>query len=397
MWDVIVVGAGPAGTTVSSLLAEKGHHVLLLDKAVFPREKPCGEYVSPGCLNILERLRALKPIEEAAQKVWGMRITSYDGTTFQAEYSSPDASKVHGLALSRQTLDDLLLQHAKTSPLGCVEGFRAEGLLIEKGKVSGVKGFHSKSQEVFRARLVIGADGRGSMVARHLGLFRWHPSHRKMALVAHYQGVEAEQGYGEVSVGPPGYGILNPLGEGLANVSVVVGQERFPSTKGRLEGYFEERLRALPRLHRMIHPARRTGGIRVVGPLAHSARRASWNGVLLVGDAAGFYDPFTGEGVYMALRSAELAAEVADRALRADDCSAAFLKRYDTTRAQEFRGRLRLDALLQWVIAKPFFADLLARRLRTKKGVANTLMGVAGDLLPPKTALAFSLLMKLLL
>jgi len=397
MWDVIVVGAGPAGTTISSLLAERGHHVLLLDKAIFPREKPCGEYVSPGCLDVLERLKALKTIEEAAQKIWGMRITSYDGITFQAEYPSPDSSKVHGLALPRRTLDDLLLQHAKMSPLDCLEGFRAEGLLIEKGQVSGVKGCRVKSQEAFRARLVIGADGRGSMVARHLGLFRWHAFHRKMALVAHYQEVEAEQGYGEISVGPPGYGILNPLGEGLANVSVVVGQDGFSSSKGRLEESFEETLQALPRLHRMVHPAKRISRIQVVGPLAHWARRASWDRALLVGDAAGFYDPFTGEGIYMALRGAELAAAVADRALRADDCSAAFLKRYDTARAQEFRGRLRLDALLQWVIARPFFADALARRLKAKKAVADTLMGVTGDLLPPKAAFSFRLLMQLLL
>ncbi|MFN3476898.1 MAG: NAD(P)/FAD-dependent oxidoreductase, partial [Candidatus Methylomirabilales bacterium] len=78
--DVIIVGAGPAGTTIATLLAEKGHRVLLLDKATFPREKPCGEYLSPGCLPILDRIGALKAVEGKARRIRGMRITSPDGT-----------------------------------------------------------------------------------------------------------------------------------------------------------------------------------------------------------------------------------------------------------------------------------------------------------------------------
>lgn len=390
-WDVIIVGAGPAGTTAAMLLAEKGHRILLLDKATFPREKPCGEYLSPGCLRILDRVGALKAVESQARQIRGMRVTSPDGTTFVAEYPG----KEHGLAIPRMIFDHLLLENAKRQSIECWEGFRVERVLIEGGKASGVKGRSGRREETFQARLIIGADGRSSIVARGLGLFRWHPSHRKMAMVAHYEGVEGE-GYGEVFISPQGYAILNPLGQGTANVSVVVDWKAFSPARGQLEAYFAARLKNFEPLNRRLQEAKPLGRIRAIGPMAHGAFRASWDGALLIGDAAGFYDPFTGEGLYMALKSAELAADAAHRALEAGDLSAHLLKRYDALKDRESRGRLRFDALLQWLIARPFLANALAKRLRTKKALADTLMGVLGDLSPPKEALSFGFLAQLL-
>ncbi len=128
MWDVIVVGAGPAGSATALLLAKKGYDVLLLDKATFPRDKLCGEYVSPGAVRVLDRFGALPAVQAVAQPISGMQLTSPEGTTFMALHPP----KIHGLALSRRTLDHLLLEHAKRSPLTCLEGFRVEVLLMEE-------------------------------------------------------------------------------------------------------------------------------------------------------------------------------------------------------------------------------------------------------------------------
>ncbi len=388
IWDVITVGAGPAGSATAFLLAKKGYQVLLLDKATFPREKLCGEYLSPGAMEVLDRLGALKAIREVARPIRGMRLVSPDGTTFVACHPP----ETYGLALSRRTLDHLLLMHAKRGPLTCLERFRVEGLLLENGQVVGVRGRGPEGPAHLRGRLVIGADGRNSIVARHLRLFRWHPSHRKMVLAAHYEGVEAEEGYGEVFIGRSVYGILNPLGNGLINVNLVLDQEGFAPTKRRLEASFGEVLQGLPGLVRRLKGGKRIEGIRALGPLAHQAIRVSWDGALLVGDAAGFFDPFTGEGVYMALRGAELAAEVADEALRRDDLSVSFLRRYDKAWRRAFRARFRLEALIQWLIARPSLANFVARHLQVNQEAASPLMAVIGDLLPPEELLSFGFL-----
>jgi flavin-dependent dehydrogenase len=133
---------------------------------------------------------------------------------------------------------------------------------------------------------------------------------------------------------------------------------------------------------------------RAVGPLALVARRVSAPGVLLVGDAAGFYDPFTGEGVTLALRTAEMAAEEADRALRAgrtDD-----LRAYDRRREEATRDKFRLNRLLQGVVAVPELSNFVARRLSRRPDLAHQLVGIAGDFVPARTALGIGFVYDLL-
>ncbi len=131
-----------------------------------------------------------------------------------------------------------------------------------------------------------------------------------------------------------------------------------------------------------------------MGPLALVARRVSAPGVLLVGDAAGFYDPFTGEGVTLALRTAEMAAEEADRALRAgrtDD-----LRSYDRRRDEATRDKFRLNRLLQGVVAFPTVSNFVARRLSRRPDLARQLVGIAGDFVPARTALGLGFVYELL-
>ncbi len=383
MWDALIVGAGPAGSTLASLLADLGYAVLLVDGARFPRDKLCGEYLGPGCRGALRRIGILGAIEQAAQPLRGMRVRSPAGATFTAEFPPG----LHGLAIRRLHLDHLLLEHARRNRVESLQGFRVERLVIAGNRVCGVEGLHhQRGREVIPARLVIGADGRNSVVARSLGVFRWQRAHRKMALCVHYEGVSLEDDYAEVYIGRRGYGILNPLPGSLANVNLVGELENFAAASGRVEDRFRRWLRALPALDERLMAARPIEKVRALGPLAHRAARASFDGGLLVGDAAGFYDPFTGEGIGMALRSAEMAAGVVDRALERGDCSAPFLLQYDAERAAEFRARFRLEAAIQAVIGRPWLANLIAGRLRLKPEAAGELLKMTGGLVLPSLA-----------
>jgi geranylgeranyl reductase family protein len=379
--DAIIVGAGPAGSTLAALLADQGHAVLLLDAAEFPREKLCGEYLSAGSVEVLRQVGVLDEVQRMAYPIHGMRVCSPNGTTFVAHY--PEGQ--YGLAVRRTQLDHLLLEHARQKPVECLQEFRVERLILEGAKVCGVKGRKRNGDvEVFKALLTVGADGRNSIVASHLGLFRRHPSHRKIALCIHYEGIEPVGRHAEIFIARDGYGILNPLADGASNVNLVVDHKDFTQAKGRLDDYFRVSLARIPSLEYRLKAGRPVEKVRALGPLAHRAARVSWDGALLVGDAAGFYDPFTGEGVYMALKGAQLAALILQRAIETNNCSPRFLRQYDAVRAREFRGRFRLEVLIQMMLSRPALADFVTRQLNRNTQLADGFMAVLGGLAPPQ-------------
>ena len=166
---------------------------------------------------------------------------------------------------------------------------------------------------------VVGADGRASVVAERLGCRRPHAL-RRMALVTYVAGLESCRDLGEIFVDPPDYAILNPIAPDRVNLALVVPLAHAARWSDRLDDFMAARVRQLPHLARRLAGATRVAPIRALGPLAHRVEPPKAGGVLLVGDAGGFYDPFTGEGVFTALRSAELAVATIVRALVVATC-----------------------------------------------------------------------------
>ncbi|HSL51562.1 MAG TPA: NAD(P)/FAD-dependent oxidoreductase [Candidatus Deferrimicrobiaceae bacterium] len=393
--DVVVVGAGPAGSAAAILLAERGWSVTLLDKAAFPRPKICGEYLSPEAARVMDRLGVLKAVDAAgAQPLHGMRITAPDGTVLDGTYPTGGrwrGYRDHALAVRREAFDRILLERARALPVDVRERHRVTGLIREEGAADGaVVGVEAQDAagatvEV-RSKLVVGADGRASVVAHALGLVRPHRLQR-LALIRHVSGIEGLGDRGEVYVDPPDYSILNPVAPGLVNLSLVVPLAHAQPFSGRLETFFEARLKQLRHLPRRLEGMRAEGPLMVMGPLAYRVDEPRVGGVMLAGDAAGFYDPFTGEGLYTALRSAELLAEVAHPALERADVSAAALAPYARARRAAFADKARVTRALQFVIAHRRLANLAARVLQRRPALLRTLMGVIGDFVPPRALL----------
>lgn len=400
MTGVIVVGAGPAGSVLATLLAQRSIDTLLLDKATFPRHKICGDYLSPGTIRLLDELDLLHEVQAAgAQRLLGMTVTSPDGTTFRAEYpavATSNGARPYALSIPRATLDSVLLQRARRWGVKCLEGFRVTDLIWEGGRVCGVKGIGPQGSEVYRGQIVVGADGRSSVLARRLGLYRPHPTLHRMALVAYYEGASNLQDHGLISVGEGSYCILNPVGERLVTASIVLDQSIVLSWKGRLEGLFDRQLMDCSQAATVLRAMARTGPVQCLGPLAFRADRTFRSGALLIGDAAGFYDPFTGEGVFHALRSAELAAQAIVSALPEGGLTATRLHRFDRQQRKITASKERLCAALQAIIRRPIAANGLARLLRRRQPLADLLLGVIGDLLPPRTLLSIDTLRQLL-
>jgi flavin-dependent dehydrogenase len=386
--DVIVVGAGPAGAATAILLAEHGLHTLVLDRGASSRPKICGEYLSPEAGRVLDRLGVLKMLETGgAAALAGMRITAPNGTVLTGRYRAVGGFRPyreHAVGVSRAVVDGALLERLRVLPVDVREGVRVTDILVEAGCVVGVRAVDaSGAAQTFRAPMIVAADGRASVVAQRLGCR--HP-HRlaRMALVTYVAGVADGRDFGEIYVDPPDYAILNPLSTDRVNVSLVVPLAHAAPWSGRLEDFFVARVRQLPHLARRLAGARRIAPLQAMGPLASRVTPPREGGVVLVGDAAGFYDPFTGEGIFSALRGAELAAETIVGALRAGNVSAAGLAGYERARRRAFADKDRVTHALQLVIAHRRLANLAARWLSKRPAVLDALLGVIGDFVPPR-------------
>jgi menaquinone-9 beta-reductase len=390
--DVIVVGAGPAGAASAILLAERGFDVVVLDRAAFPRPKLCGEYLSPEAARVLDRLGVLKSLDAAgAVPLAGMRITAPDGTVVTGRYRAIGRWRPyrdHALAVPRETLDNLLAERLRALPVDFRERVRVTDVLVERGRVVGVEATDaSGAAQRFLAPLVVAADGRASVVAHRLGLRRPHTLAR-MAFVTYLTGLAEIRDLGEIFVDPPDYAILNPVAPDRVNMSLVVPLAHGAPFSDRLDAFFVARVKQLPHLARRVAGTTIATRVRALGPLAYRVAPPAVGGVLLVGDAAGFYDPFTGEGVFTGLRSAELAAETATAALRSGDCSVTALHAHARARHAVFAGKERLTHALQLVIRHRRVANLTAHVLARSPALLDIVLGAIGDFVPPGALLS---------
>jgi geranylgeranyl reductase family protein len=392
MYDAVIVGAGPAGSASAALLARRGAKVLLLDRAAFPRDKACGEYTSPQTERVLERLGVLEEVRKAgARRLETMRVISPNGRSVVLDYAGNGEARQMGvLTAPRRVLDALLVEHARRCGAEVRERVKVEGVATREGQATGVvcKSRNGRSEEI-AARLVVGADGVHSAVVRSLGLaatLRWP---QNLGMVAHYEGYNGLDDWGEMHVSARGYAGLAPLSGGLVNVGLVMpmSSRRKPTEQGTSE-LFEDFALSFPQVRRVLAGAHRVTSVRGVGPIGARVKRTSGAGFMLVGDAAGFFDPFTGEGVYKALRGAELLAEVATAALAKDDLSAQSLARYSALRRAEFTAKDVVCRLVQGLVGLPPAMDYVVARLERRERARRVMAGVIGDYMDARAALS---------
>lgn len=376
--EVVVVGAGPAGSATAARLAAAGHDVLLLDRARFPRPKPCGDCVNPAGIEELNALGVLDAVRgEPHALIPGWRVVPWRGGAFRGAYP-PDRP---GMAIARTRLDAVLVEHARAAGAEVCTGERVSDLVRGEAGIGGVVLGSGRQRREIRCRLVVGADGLRSVVVRRLGMLRRAPRLRKLALTSHVRGIGGAEEGGELHVTSWGTVGIAPIGAGRCNVTLVMPDREARKIAGAREAYFDRVLATHPRLR----GARREGEVLATGPFDWPTRCAVTDGAALVGDAAGYYDPFTGQGIYRALRGAALLAEAASAALRRGSVPAAALRPYEQARRSAFDPGTRLQRLIEVFLAHPALLRAAGVRFHRRPLLADALVAVTGDLEPVRT------------
>jgi flavin-dependent dehydrogenase len=392
--DVAIVGGGPAGAVLATHLAKRGRAVVLLERSPAYRWRACGVFSSPASVDALGAAgldgETLASVVRAAP---AMRLETASGTQVRLTYGDDGSLAAPAVSFDRAALDPALLGLARRA--GADVRLGAAVVRVVPGRIV-VR--DADGETTVEARVVVGADGIRSTVARAFGAGRSPLLGDRVGLTFHVAdpGPAAPRD-ARMILFRDGYVGLAPVPGARVNIGIVLGR----SWASRLREDGAERtvgavLAAIPPAPDDPvdwRAAERCDPIEGAAPLGHRVARRHGPDWILVGDAAGFLDPFTGEGLHRALVSARLAAAAIERHLNGD---AEGLAAYDRAMTARFRSKDALSLVVQAFLARRILFDYAARRLAGRDPVRETIGLVMGDLVPASRALDPRFIAKLL-
>jgi menaquinone-9 beta-reductase len=385
--DVIVVGAGPAGSTVGYHLATAGLDVLVLEKATFPREKVCGDGLTPRAVKALTTMGVPLTESDGWRRHRGLRIIGGGG---RIELDWPDLSSYpgYGLVRTRTDFDQILARHAAKAGARVLEGVTVDGPVLDDrtGRICGVT---TKQGQQYRAPLVVAADGNSSRLSVAMGLHKREDRPLGVAVRTYYTSPRHTDDYLEAWLDLwdgtallPGYGWIFGMGDGTSNVGV--------GLLNTSTGFGDIDYRALLRkwLAAMPHEwgfteENRTQPIRGAAlPMGFNRTPHYTRGLLLAGDAGGMVNPFNGEGIAYAMESGELAARVITQALARPTAGGRerVLQTYPRQLKDAYGGYYTLGRVFVQLIGKPSFMKFATRHGVKRPAVMRFTMKLLGNL-----------------
>jgi geranylgeranyl reductase family protein len=345
VYDAIVVGAGPAGSTAAIVLAQSGARTLLIDREAFPREKACGDAVPISCFEILQKLGITFQESDDFLPVSRVFVEGPHGAKITLQLTEyPDISSG---VVSRYVFDHRILERAKACGAEFCQ-MSVQGPIIEDGKVVGIRAKVGKQITEFRAKVVIAADGATSVIARALNGSLRSDKFTAVALRGYVEtDVDLEKIIELVFLKEvqPGYAWFFPMGKRRANIGVGMRSDDYKSQKLTLQDMLDAYINTASikaRVGKNLVTDAKSWQI----PLCLTDQKRVFDGAILAGDAGGFVDPLTGAGIHQAVVTGKRAAESALQAIQANDTSAGKLAVYDTLWKQDMGADMKRSAFV---------------------------------------------------
>ncbi len=332
-FQVVIIGGGPAGAAAALYFKEANVTVALVDKAIFPRDKSCGDGIPLKTFRLLEEL-GFKEEElfKGGFRISGMSVYAPDGTPAHFGKASVDSATKSG-CIPRKYFDNLLFQKAKHKADAVFEGYKLERMTkITSGWLLKLKDIKQGKITEIETELLIGADGAGSFTARKSGLFPVDERHSFEGLRLYYAGKtfrnRVEIFYDKRIL--PGYVWVFPVAENRANVGIMAPRRNSRKNKTGLRQVFDTVLQTNPDVKEALSGAEPDSSVRgAMLPLGNAPGKRTADHLILIGDAAAFINPLTGGGIYFALQSAKAAARIGAKALQKGRCTEDDLSEYE--------------------------------------------------------------------
>lgn len=337
-FDVVVIGGGPAGSTVATLVAEAGLTVAVLERQRFPVFK-IGESLMPGTYWTLERLGLLERLKASAfPKKFSVQFYSKTGKASQPFYfyeDDPHESSKTWQVL-RSDFDQMMLDNARHRGAIIHQETRVTDVVFENGNAVGVNAmFPDGASRRLSAKVVVDASGQSALISRKLGISEAEPCLNNVSLFSHFEGAVRDQGEDEGATlvlqttnGKAWFWYI-PLPDNVVSVGVVGGQHYLvKGRQGSPQELFDQEVQKCPEIGRRIHGAKQLYEMKVKKEFSYKAKKISGDGWVLIGDAFGFLDPIYSSGVFLALKSGEMAADCIIEGFKKDDLTATQLGKF---------------------------------------------------------------------
>ena len=334
--DVLVIGGGPGGSTISTFLAQKGWKVVVLEKEHHPRFH-IGESLLPLNMPLLERLGVLDQVDKIGLVKPGAEF-NYEGYTPAVYYFANAMDKAYPSAyeVRRSEFDNLLLRNSAAKGTDVREGVKVTQVEFRPRSTSLVHTVDEHGNaKTWETRFVVDASGRDTFLANHFKMKNRNPVHNSSAVFGHFQGAVRRPGLDEGNISvywfDHGWYWMIPLRDGAMSVGAVCWTYYMKTRKVSVDQFLLDTIALCPAMAERLKDAKLMAPALATGNFSYRAERMTGDGYLMVGDAYAFIDPVFSSGVFLAMNSGELGADVVDEALRNGDVSARSLRRYERT------------------------------------------------------------------